>query len=104
MPYLELVLIWNIFDRYTIVGSSTYIVQVLLKVILQGFKVNKLTVTKKKNFDAAVAVAATAVFGAATICENYTVSTVGSSGALPPPIEDTCSFLPFSQIKTYIKV
>jgi hypothetical protein len=38
VPYLELFLIWNIFDRYTIGGSSSYMVLVLLEVILQGFK------------------------------------------------------------------
>jgi hypothetical protein len=53
VPYLELVLFWNIFDMYRIGpigGSSSRIVQVLLKVTLQGFKVDKLTVTSKNNF------------------------------------------------------
>jgi hypothetical protein len=51
-------------------GSSSYIVQVLLKVILQGSKVDQLMSLPKKNFDAAVAEAATAVFVATIIFEK----------------------------------
>jgi hypothetical protein len=47
---LELFLIWNIFDMFTIGGSTSYIAQVLLKVILQGSNVDYLTVTTKKEF------------------------------------------------------
>ena len=64
---MELVLIWHIFDMYT----SSYIVQVLLKVILQGFKVEKLTITTQRKFAAAVAVASTAIFAAATVFEKW---------------------------------
>jgi len=51
-------------------GGLLYIVQVLLTVILQGSKVDHLTVTTKKEFDAAVAEAATAIFAATTISEK----------------------------------